>query len=138
MIHLTIAITLVGAIFIVWFVLVVLFAPGIPYHVETTVDASSEHFIGVLESSCQGALRKGNRIEVFTNGTAFYPAMIEAIREAREIVKFLKDQKLKKVQASIQGDQVRVTSPSKDDLQDAMRHLRGHDFGVALHFGNYR
>jgi uncharacterized protein YajQ (UPF0234 family) len=60
------------------------------------------------------------------------------IEAAREIVKFLKDQKLKKVQASIQGDQVRVTSPSKDDLQDAMRVLRGHDFGVALQFGNYR
>ena len=60
------------------------------------------------------------------------------IEAAREIVKFLKDQKLKKVQASIQGDQVRVTSPSKDDLQEAMRQLRGHDFGVALQFGNYR
>ncbi len=60
------------------------------------------------------------------------------IEAAREIVKFLKDQKLKKVQASIQGDQIRVTSPSKDDLQDAMRRLRGHDFGVELHFGNYR
>jgi uncharacterized protein YajQ (UPF0234 family) len=60
------------------------------------------------------------------------------IEAAREIVKFLKDQKLKKVQASIQGDQVRVTSPSKDELQDAMRSLREHDFGVALQFGNYR
>jgi uncharacterized protein YajQ (UPF0234 family) len=60
------------------------------------------------------------------------------IEAAREIVKYLKDQKLKKVQASIQGDQVRVTSPSKDDLQDAMRVLREHDFGVALQFGNYR
>ena len=60
------------------------------------------------------------------------------IEAAREIVKFLKDQKLKKVQASIQGDQVRVTSPAKDDLQEAIRHLREHDFGIALHFGNYR
>jgi uncharacterized protein YajQ (UPF0234 family) len=60
------------------------------------------------------------------------------IEAAREIVKYIKDQKLKKVQASIQGDQVRVTSPSKDDLQDAMRVLREHDFGVALQFGNYR
>jgi uncharacterized protein YajQ (UPF0234 family) len=60
------------------------------------------------------------------------------IEAAREIVKFLKDKKLKKVQASIQGDQVRISSPSKDELQDAMRHLREHDFGVALKFGNYR
>jgi uncharacterized protein YajQ (UPF0234 family) len=57
---------------------------------------------------------------------------------ARDIVKFLKDRKLKKVQAAIQADQVRVSSPSKDDLQEAIRLLREHDFGVALQFGNYR
>ena len=60
------------------------------------------------------------------------------IEAAREIVKYLKDKKLKKVQAAIQGDQVRVSSPSKDYLQDAIRALREHDFGVALQFGNYR
>lgn len=58
--------------------------------------------------------------------------------KAKDIVKFLKDSKLKKVQASIQGDQLRVTSASKDDLQEAMRVLREQDFGVALQFGNYR
>lgn len=57
---------------------------------------------------------------------------------AREIVKFIKDQKLRKVQAAIQGDQVRVSAPAKDDLQAAMGRLREHDFGVALQFGNYR
>jgi uncharacterized protein YajQ (UPF0234 family) len=57
---------------------------------------------------------------------------------ARDIVKFLKDSKMKKVQAAIQGDQLRVTSPSRDDLQEVMRLLREHDFGVALQFGNYR
>lgn len=57
---------------------------------------------------------------------------------AKEIVKFLKDRKLKKVQAAIQADQVRVSSGSKDDLQEAIRLLRDHDFGVALQFGNYR
>jgi len=60
------------------------------------------------------------------------------IEAAREIVKYIKEKKLKKVQAAIQADQVRVSSPSKDDLQDAMRALREHDFGVALQFGNYR
>lgn len=60
------------------------------------------------------------------------------IEAAREIVKYLKDKKLKKVQAAIQGDQVRVSSASKDDLQEAIHALREHDFGVALHFGNYR
>ena len=58
--------------------------------------------------------------------------------KAKDIVKFLKDAKLKKVQATIQGDQLRVTSSSKDDLQEAMRLLREQDFGVALQFGNYR
>ena len=60
------------------------------------------------------------------------------IEAAREIVKFIKEQKLKKVQAAIQADQVRVSSPSKDELQTAMQALRAHDFGVALQFGNYR
>ena len=60
------------------------------------------------------------------------------IEAAKDIVKHLKESKLKKVQASIQGDQVRITSASKDDLQDAMQALRARDFGVALQFGNYR
>ncbi len=45
---------------------------------------------------------------------------------------------MKKVQAAIQGDQVRVSSPSKDELQAAMALLRSKDFGVELKFGNYR
>lgn len=57
---------------------------------------------------------------------------------AREIVKHLKDLKMKKVQAAIQGDQLRVSSPSKDELQEAMGALRAKDFGIALQFGNYR
>src|SRR5947208_7989923 len=60
------------------------------------------------------------------------------IEAAREIVKYIKEKKLKKVQAAIQADQVRVSSASKDDLPDPMRALRDHDFGVALQFGNYR
>ncbi len=60
------------------------------------------------------------------------------IEAARAIVKFIKDKKLKKVQAAIQADQVRVSSPSKDELQEAIHALREHDFGVALQFGNYR
>lgn len=58
--------------------------------------------------------------------------------KARDIVKFIKDAKLRKVQASIQGDQLRVTSASKDELQEVMRLLREQDFGIALQFGNYR
>ena len=58
--------------------------------------------------------------------------------KARDIVKFLKDSKMKKVQAAIQGDQLRVTSSSRDELQEVMRLLRDQDFGIALQFGNYR
>lgn len=58
--------------------------------------------------------------------------------EAKAIVKFLKEQPLKKVQAAIQADQVRVSSPSRDELQTAIRMLKGHDFGIELKFGNYR
>ena len=57
---------------------------------------------------------------------------------ARDIVKFIKEAKLRKVQATIQGDQLRITSSSKDELQDVMRILREQDFGLALQFGNYR
>lgn len=57
---------------------------------------------------------------------------------AKKIVKAIKDAGLKKIQASIQGDEVRVSGPSKDDLQAAMALLRGQDFGVELKFGNYR
>ena len=56
----------------------------------------------------------------------------------KAIVKFLKDAKLKKVQAAIQADQVRVSSGSKDDLQVAIRLLKEEDFGIELQFGNYR
>lgn len=57
---------------------------------------------------------------------------------AKEIARFIKEQKLKRVQAAIQGDQVRISSSSKDELQSVMRLLREQDFGVALQFGNYR
>jgi uncharacterized protein YajQ (UPF0234 family) len=60
------------------------------------------------------------------------------IETAREIVKFVKENKLKKVQVSIQADQVRVSSPSRDELQGVMALLRQKDFGVELNFGNFR
>ena len=57
---------------------------------------------------------------------------------AKKVAAAIKDAKMKKVQASIQGEQVRVTSPSRDELQAVMAMLRGKDFGVELLFGNYR
>lgn len=58
--------------------------------------------------------------------------------EAKKITKAIKDQGFKKVQATIQGDEVRVTAPSRDELQAVIAFLRGQDFGIELKFGNYR
>jgi uncharacterized protein YajQ (UPF0234 family) len=57
---------------------------------------------------------------------------------AREILKLIKDNKLKKVQATIQQDQVRVSSPSRDALQEVIALLKKEDFGIELTFGNFR
>jgi uncharacterized protein YajQ (UPF0234 family) len=57
--------------------------------------------------------------------------------KAKAIVKAIKEAKLK-VQASIQGDQLRVSSKSKDELQATMNFVRGQDYGVPLQFTNYR
>jgi uncharacterized protein YajQ (UPF0234 family) len=59
------------------------------------------------------------------------------IEKAREIVKTIKDSK-KKVQASIQGDLVRVSGKDRDTLQQIIALLRNHDFGIDMQFTNYR
>jgi uncharacterized protein YajQ (UPF0234 family) len=59
------------------------------------------------------------------------------MEDAKKIVKLIKDLKIK-VQASIQGEQVRVTGKSKDDLQEVMQAVRGADFDFACEFTNYR
>ena len=59
------------------------------------------------------------------------------VEKAREIVRVIKDSK-KKVQASIQGDSVRVSGKDRDTLQDIIALLRGHDFGIDMQFTNYR
>ena len=60
-----------------------------------------------------------------------------AVEKAREIVKAIKDSKVK-VQASIQSDQVRVSGKNRDDLQAVIAMLRERDFGLPLQFTNYR
>ena len=57
---------------------------------------------------------------------------------AKAIQKAIKEGGFKKVQASIQGDELRVTSPSKDELQAVMAFLRRQDFDVEISFGNSR
>jgi uncharacterized protein YajQ (UPF0234 family) len=57
---------------------------------------------------------------------------------SKRMVKAIKDRGFKKVQAGIQGDEVRVTAPSRDELQEVIAFLKGQDFGIELKFGNYR
>jgi uncharacterized protein YajQ (UPF0234 family) len=57
--------------------------------------------------------------------------------KAKEIVKFIKDTKLK-VQSSIQGDLIRVSGKDRDTLQEIIAALRAHDFGIDMQFTNYR
>jgi len=79
-------------------------------------------------------------IEVAERATVRQPVALKQgieSEKAKEMVKAIKETKLK-VQASIQGDQLRVSGKSKDDLQAVMQFLRGRDFGLPLQFVNYR
>jgi uncharacterized protein YajQ (UPF0234 family) len=121
-----------------------------PKDSKLVLTADDEFKVNALWEIVQTRLvRRNVPVKNLTRGAA-QPAANSTVRQeitlqqgipsekAKDIVKFLKDSKLKRVQASIQGDQLRVTSASKDDLQEAMRLLREQDFGVALQFGNYR
>lgn len=80
------------------------------------------------------------KVEPAAMGTVRQVAKIQQgipSEKAKEMVKAIKDRKLK-VQAAIQGDQLRVSGRAKDDLQEVMAMLRAGDFGVPLQFTNYR
>src|SRR5882724_2334740 len=80
------------------------------------------------------------KIEPAEKGTVRQPVKMKQgieSEKAKAIARAVKDSKLK-VQASIQGDQLRVTSKSKDELQATMNFLRGQDYGLPLQFTNYR
>jgi hypothetical protein len=79
-------------------------------------------------------------IEPATKGTVRQLVTIRqgiASEKAKEIVKAVKDSKLK-VQVAIQGEQLRVSGKKRDDLQAAIALLRGADFGIPLQFTNFR
>ena len=81
---------------------------------------------GKVESAAGGAIRQKITLQ---QGIP--------LEKAREIVRLIKDTKLK-VQASIQQDQVRVSGKNRDDLQTVIAMLREKDLGIALQFDNYR
>jgi cardiolipin synthase A/B len=74
--------SIAGAIFLIWVVLVFLFTPGINYRLSQRASIHEGDFLYTLQSTCQAALHHGNKVTVFTNGRAFYPAMLSAISEA--------------------------------------------------------
>ncbi|MGH7147507.1 MAG: YajQ family cyclic di-GMP-binding protein [Nitrospiraceae bacterium] len=81
---------------------------------------------GVVEPALSGTVRQTAKIQSGLTS-----------EKAKEIAKAIKDSKLK-VQAQIQGEQVRVLSKSKNELQAAIAFLKSKDFGVDLQFTNYR
>src|SRR5688572_9697953 len=75
-----------GALFLLWLVVVVLFTPGINYHLARRTSVHADDFLYTLQSTCQAALHHGNKVTILTNGAEFYPAMLEAIRSATHSV----------------------------------------------------
>ncbi len=71
-----------GGVFLVWLVLVLLFTPGINYHLSQRTSIHHKDFLYTLQSTCQAPLHHGNRVTILTDAAAFYPAMLEAIRGA--------------------------------------------------------
>lgn len=80
------------------------------------------------------------KVEPAAGGTVRQRAAIQQgipTDKAKEIVKFIKDTKAK-VQASIQGDVVRVTGRDRDTLQNVISQLKSKDFGIHMDYTNYR
>jgi len=113
--------------------------------IESSDDFKVKAAVDVLESK----LAKRNvplkalvfgKIEPAASGRAKQAITIQqgvASEKAKEIVKRIKDSKLK-VQAQIQGDQVRVTGKKRDDLQQVIQLLKAQDFGLPLQYVNFR
>lgn len=80
------------------------------------------------------------KVEPAAGGTVRQTVKIQQgipIEKAKEIVKFIKDSKLR-VQASIQGETVRVSGKDRDTLQEVIAALKAKDFGIDMKFDNYR
>lgn len=113
------------------------------------MSSADEYKLKAVNDILQGKLvKRGVPLKALTYGPV-EPAAGSTVRQritmqqgiptekAREIVKVIKDSK-KKVQASIQGDLVRVSGKDRDTLQEIITLLRGKDFGIDMQFTNYR
>src|ERR1700683_3858586 len=117
---------------------------------ETTQLASADDYKleAVTEILRQKLVKRGVSLKALTFGTV-EPAAGSSVRQkvplgqgipsekATKILRIIKDSK-KKVQASIQGDTVRVSSKDRDALQEVIALLRGRDLGIDMQFSNYR
>ncbi len=77
---------LIGCLFVVWFFVVVLFAPHIPYKLHTRLDCASVDFIYSLSNVTLSSVHRDSRFEILTNAEQFYPAMLDAIRHAQQTI----------------------------------------------------
>jgi hypothetical protein len=85
-------------------------------------------------------LQRG-KVEKATGGTVRQEVLIVQGIDSelgRRLVKFIRDQKFKRAQPQIYGDSVRVTSPSRDELQAVIAAVKAEDWGLELSFGNFR
>jgi cardiolipin synthase len=72
----------VGLAFVAWIVLVFLFTPRIDYQVTAPLRPDSDEFLHVIQATCQAGVHRHNKVEIFTDGAQFYPAMRDAILSA--------------------------------------------------------
>jgi cyclic-di-GMP-binding protein len=116
---------------------------------ELVLSSSDEYKLKAVNDILQAKLvKRGVPLKALSYGT-LEPAAGSTVRQkikmqqgipvekAREIVKKIKDSK-KRVQASIQGDSVRVSGKDRDTLQEIIAMLRQSDFGIDMQFTNYR
>ncbi len=117
---------------------------------KLTLSASDEYYLNAMWQVIRERmvsrkvpiknLERG-KLEPATGGTVRQEVKLKqgiSQETCRAIVKLLKDQKMRKIQAAIQGDAVRISSPSRDELQDVITLLKQQDYDVELQFGNYR
>lgn len=113
---------------------------------HTVDDFKLEAMWQVLEQRLRGRsvplknLKRGEIEKAGSNTVRQVISITQSIdtETARQIVRFLKDGKYKKVQSQIQGDEVRVSAPSRNELQAVIADLKLEDWGIELKFGNYR
>lgn len=114
-----------------------------------TIQAETEdRCLAAIEVFKEKLVKRGVSLKAFEVGTPAPSGRVHRVTgkilqgieadKAKQIAKAIRDEYPKGVQAQIQGDQLRVSSKKKDDLQRVISFLKERDFGIALQFTNYR